>query len=58
MPTSRSRRKTAIKFVTPSGVVAVVAKDASAELLAALRRRLERKLRKSGHLARRGPAAD
>ena len=54
MPTLRSRRKTAIKFVTPSGVVAVVAKEASTELLAALRRKLERKLRKSGHPSAQG----
>lgn len=49
--------KKAIKCVTPSGVVAVVAADACPELLAALKRKLERKLRRSGHLEQRGQAA-
>lgn len=42
--------KTVIKFVTPSGVVGVIAAETSDALLAALRRKLERKLRRSGHL--------
>lgn len=58
MQTLRSKGKTAIKFVTPSGVVAVVAAQSSDELLAALRRKLERKLRRSGHLKQKGSAAD
>jgi hypothetical protein len=58
MQTLRSKGKTAIKFVTPSGVVAVVAAQASDELLAALRRKLERKLQRSGHLKKKGHEAD
>ncbi|EPD43696.1 MULTISPECIES: hypothetical protein [Burkholderiales] len=46
----RKNGKTAIKLMTPSGVVAIIAADTSAELLAAMRRKLERKLQRSGHL--------
>lgn len=46
----RKNGKTAIKLMTPSGVVAIIAADTSAELLAVMRRKLERKLRRSGHL--------
>lgn len=58
MQTLRSKGKTAVKFVTPSGVVAVVATQTSAELLAALRRKLERKLQRPGHLKQKGGVAD
>jgi hypothetical protein len=58
MQTLRHRGKMAIKFVTPSGVVAVVAAQTSDELLAALRRKLERKLQRSGHLRKKGRAKD
>lgn len=58
MQTLRTKGKTAIKFVTPSGVVAVVAAQASDELLAALRRKLERKLQRSGHVKQKGREAD
>jgi len=50
MQTLRKRDKTAVKIVTPSRVVAVVAANTPPDLLAALRRKLERKLRRSGHL--------
>ena len=50
METLRSGKKTAVKFVTPSGVTAVVATGVSSELMNAMKRKLERKLRRSGHL--------
>lgn len=50
MEVLRKNGKTAIKLMTPSGVVAFIAADTSAELLAAMRRKLERKLQRSGHL--------
>lgn len=50
MQTLRKRDRTAVKIVTPSGVVAVVAVNTPPDLLAALRRKRERKLRRSGHL--------
>ncbi|MFT3819829.1 MAG: hypothetical protein QM750_19825 [Rubrivivax sp.] len=50
MQTVRSGRKTAVKFVTPSGVTAVVATSVASELMSAMRRKLECKLRRSGHL--------
>lgn len=53
----RKNGKTAIKVMTPSGVVAIIAADTSAELLEAMRRKLERKLRRSGHLLPRSGAA-
>lgn len=52
----RKNGKTAIKLMTPSGVVAIIAADTSAELLVAMRRKLERKLRRSGQLLPRGGA--
>lgn len=58
MQTLRRNGKTVTKFVTPSGVVAVVASQVSDELLIALRRKLERKLRLSGHLKRKDSAVD
>ncbi len=58
MQTLRHKGKMAIKFITPSGVVAVVAAQTSDELLAALRRKLERKLQRSGHLKQKGPVTD
>lgn len=58
MQTLRHKGKMAIKFVTPSGVVAVVAAQTSEELLAALRRKLERKLQRSGHLKQKGAVTD
>lgn len=54
----RKKGKAVIKFRTPSGVEAVIAADASAELLAALRRKLEHKLRRSGHLQAMTSGAD
>lgn len=50
MQTLRSGKKTAVKFVTPSGVTAVVASGVPAELMTAMKAKLERKLRRSGHL--------
>lgn len=58
MQTLRHKDKMAIKFVTPSGVVAVVAAQTSDELLAALRRKLERKLQRSGHLKQKARVTD
>lgn len=58
MQTLRHKGKMAIKFVTPSGVVAIVAAQTSDELLAALRRKLERKLQRSGHLKKKSREAD
>jgi len=46
----KSGTKEAVKFVTPSGVTAVVATSISPVLLHALKRKLERKLRRSGLL--------
>ena len=54
MPTSRSRRKTAIKFVTPSGVVAVVAKDACRTAGCPSTEALSASCASQGTLARRG----
>lgn len=42
--------KQVAKFVTPSGVTGIVATNVSNELMARLRKRLEGKLRRSGHL--------
>lgn len=42
--------KEAVRFVTPSGVQAIVATSIDPDLLRALRKKLERKLRASGHL--------
>lgn len=42
--------KEAVRFVTPSGVKAIIATSIDPALLRALRRKLERKLRASGHL--------
>jgi hypothetical protein len=42
--------KEAVRFVTPSGVQAIVATSIDPYLLRALRKKLERKLRASGHL--------
>lgn len=42
--------KEVAKFVTPSGVTGIVATSVTAELLTRLGRRLEGKLRRSGHL--------
>lgn len=58
MQTLRHNGKTVTKFVTPSGVVAVVASQVSEELLTAMRRKLERKLRRSGHLKQKDSAVD
>lgn len=58
MQTLTRNGKTVTKFVTPSGVVAVIASQVSDELLTALRRKLERKLRRSGHLKQRDCAVD
>ncbi len=46
----RSGHKEAVKFVTPSGVSAIIATSVSPELLRALKRKLERKLRRQGLL--------
>ena len=48
----RSGHKEAVKFVTPSGVAAIIATSVSPELLQALKRKLERKLRRRGLLPR------
>jgi len=48
----RSGNKEALKFVTPSGVTAVVATSIPKELLKKLADKLEGKLRRSGHLTR------
>lgn len=46
----RHNEKEAVRFVTPSGVTAIVATSIDPELLRKLRKKLERKLRASGHL--------
>lgn len=43
--------KEAVRFVTPSGVTAVVATSISPDLMHALKKKLERKLRGPGLLA-------
>ena len=43
----------ALKFTTSSGVTAIVASSVSPILMKALKQKLERKLRKTGHLALR-----
>lgn len=58
MQTLRRNGKTVTKFVTPSGVVAVIAPQISEELLTAMRRKLERKLLRSGHLKQKDGAPD
>ena len=50
METLRSGNKEAVKFVTPSGVTAVVATSIPKELLKKLADKLEAKLRRSGNL--------
>jgi len=45
--------KEAVRFVTPSGVTAVIATSVDPDLLRKLGRKLERKLRASGHLSGR-----
>lgn len=47
----RFREKEAAKFVTPSGVTAVVATDLDPRLIHALKRKLQRKLRRRGFLS-------
>ena len=42
--------KEAVQFVTPLGVNATIATSIPPELLTALARKLERKLRRSGHM--------
>jgi hypothetical protein len=46
----RHNEKEAVRFVTRSGVTAIVATSIDPELLRELRKKLERKLRASGHL--------
>lgn len=46
--------KRAIRLQTPSGVTALIAEGIQPELLRALARKLERKLRRSGHLPKKG----
>ncbi len=46
----RFEGKEAVRFVTPSGVTAIVAASISPTLLAALKRKLEHKLRRRGLL--------
>lgn len=43
----------ALKFTTSSGVTAIVASSVSPILMKALKQKLERKLRRTGHLALR-----
>lgn len=42
--------KEAVRFCTPSGVTAIVATSIDSTLVRKLRKKLERKLRSSGHL--------
>ncbi len=58
MQTLSRNGKTVVKFVAPSGVVAVIAAETSDALLTALRRKLERKLRRSGHLKQADSVAE
>jgi hypothetical protein len=46
----RHGEKEAVRFVTPSGVKAIIATSIDPDLLRSLRKKLERKLRASGHL--------
>ncbi|MBK6616317.1 hypothetical protein [Ottowia sp.] len=50
MQVLRSGDKEAVKFVTPSGVTGIVATSLPSELVAKLAKKLEGKLRRSGHL--------
>ncbi|MCY4747424.1 hypothetical protein NYO99_20810 [Pelomonas sp. UHG3] len=58
MQTLSRNGKTVVKFVAQSGVVAVVAAETPDALLTALRRKLERKLRRSGHLKQADSVAE
>ena len=49
----RYKDRKALKFTTASGIVAIVASSVSPVLMKALKQKLERKLRKTGHLALR-----
>jgi hypothetical protein len=46
----RYKDQKALKFTTASGVTAIVASSVSPILMKALKQKLERKLRKTGHL--------
>lgn len=46
----RYKDRKALKFTTASGIAAIVASSVNPILMKALKRKLERKLRKSGHL--------
>ena len=50
MKVIKAGNKEAVRFVTQSGVKAIIATSIPSELLRALARKLERKLRKSGHM--------
>ena len=49
----RANGKEAVQFVTPLGVNATIATSIPPELLTALARKLERKLRRSGHMPKK-----
>jgi len=48
MQVVRFREKEAVKFVTPSGVTAVIATSLHPDLLKALKKKLRRKLKRQG----------
>lgn len=50
MQVLRHGKKSAVKFVTPSGVTGVVATDVTPAMMSAMKRKLERDLRRGGHL--------
>lgn len=50
MKVVRYKEREALKVTTESGVTALIASSVSPVLMKALKQKLERKLRKSGHL--------